>query len=755
MKPKPMLVTCLLALALAAAGCDPIGRGIVSNAVPESQLRLTQHPTHQVHWFPRALGPAASGDFRCLAIADFDGDQLPDLAAGGFDRRGIRVWLANGDGTWSSTDGPRFLGMPTGLAVGDVNGDGRPDIVIAGQGEVPGVRVWLNTLHTKEAWTEGRPATITQAYLAVKVRDVNGDGRLDIIAARERNGGRGGIGVWINRGKQGWSGDVGPKASVTYNDIALADFNKDGFLDVVAARWGNPGGLDIWYGNGQGAWSRAQEDPALRLNFQGVDVGDFNGDGETDIVATSYRSDLGVCIFLNDRHVKDRRPEDRGAGWWSTPVQLTGKGSFWDAKAVDLNGDNLLDVVVTCFDGRGVRAWLQLPRENRLVPKFIEQSWNFPHKGMYYAVDTADFNTDKKLDVAAVSRDEGVRVWFQTLKKDGRVAPSPHRRVVPLLQKLPRPYGEVDEAPQDPTENNVFITMARKDGRKFHEYRIGPGDELRIAVYAGRHAKADLRTWKVEPSGELLMPLVSAEPLRVVDSKGHGLSPSQLRNLIREKLAKDTFKDPHVSVTVFRHLSRAASVLGQIRIKVNQTETGPGRYALTGKTRVLAFIARHGGFTERADLTKVEVRNRDGEKRVVNLFKAVFQSQLSQDIILDEGDVVYIPSTAMSDRKIHVLGEVGKPGVYELQDNVRLIEAIQLAQSFTRAANRKQIIVVRGDKNNPELFEINLLDMLRNGDLSKNMLLETGDVVFVPKNWIANLREFYTWFLPGYNQVTE
>jgi len=63
--------------------------------------------------------------------------------------------------------------------------------------------------------------------------------------------------------------------------------------------------------------------------------------------------------------------------------------------------------------------------------------------------------------------------------------------------------------------------------------------------------------------------------------------------------------------------------------------------------------------------------------------------------------------------------------------------------------------VIRGDKNKPDLYQINMLEMLRTGDLSKNMLLENGDVVFVPRNWIADLREFYTWFLPGYDRITK
>jgi len=777
-------VASILALTLAASGCDPVGRGIVSEPVPENQLVRSVHPTHNVHW-SRPFGPAASSDFRCLAVGDLDGDKLPDLVAGGFARRGVRCWLANGDGTWSSIDGPGHFGLQTGLALGDVNGDKRLDLVVAGRGEVPGVRVWLNTLDKTEEWTEGQPATITNNYLGAKLADVNGDGFPDIIASRDATDGHGGIAIWLNRKGEGWSQDVGPRNAQPYQDVALADFNNDGQLDLVAARWGNPGGLEIWYGNGRGAWARAKEDPAYRLNYQGVDVADFNGDGEMDIVATAYRSDVGALIFLNDRRPAERRSDNprkkfREAGWWTQYVPLAGKGSFWDAKALDLNGDKLPDVAVSSFDGRGVRVWLQLPRQQKrqkekgeepepegdeankdeagktkpeerdepfVIPRFMEQSFQFPQKGTYFAIESADFNTDGKPELVAATEDEGVKAWFQTDER-GQLSTSPYARPTAAPGRNLQPFDE--DAPRDPKENRSFVTIKRKDGLRYTEYRIGPGDVVKIEIYEGRRVEPRTFVKAVESSGQLLVPLASRDPINVVDKDGIGMSPSQLRDMLTRQLEATELKEPAVAVTVQKHLSRMAEIYGEIRVKPNQSQTGPGQYVLRGKTRVLEFIARHGGFTDKADLAKVEVRSINGEKRVLDLFKAIFQSKLSQDIVLDQGDKVYIPPISTAGRKVYVLGEVGRPGVYDLRDRVRLIGAIQLADSFTRRANRKQVVVVRGDRNKPQLHQINVLEMLKTGDLSKNMMLENDDIVYVPKDWIGNLQEFYSWFLPIY-----
>jgi protein involved in polysaccharide export with SLBB domain len=775
MRTRTLAVATVWLTLLAAVGCDPIGQGIVMPNLEEDQLRQTVHPTHNPYW-TRALGPAASGDFQCVAIADFDGDGLPDIAAGTYDRRGIRIWLSNGDGTWSNVDGPAYFGQPMGIAAADINGNGRMDLVIAGRGEVPGVRVWLNT--EEMAWKEGEPVTIRQNYTRVQVADINGDGHPDILATRdsEEQGGQGGIGVWINQAGKAWSTDIGPKSANPYTDVAVGDFNNDGHLDIVAARWGTPGGLDIWYGNSQGAWARAKEDPAVKFNFQGVDVADFNGDGFLDIVATSYRSPAAVCLFLNDRSCGeplDEGPERstvkhvsaRQAGWWSQHIPLAGEGSFWAVKALDINGDKLPDVAATSFDDRGVRVWLQLPPDPKAVERnqgrrpfqvaFMEQSFRFPHKGTYYGLAAADFNADGAPDLVAASQDEGVNAWFQADDR-GRLRLAEKTRALQLSAAFPRPFGEDDEVVRDPLENNVYLTLKRGDGRTYTEYRLGTGDLLEIQIYRSRVEEPQIINKPVEPSGELLLPEVSADPLRIVNREGQGLTPSQLRDLITTKLREEVkLRSPAVSVTVREYRARKASVLGEVRVKVNQNQTGPGEYPLTGKTRVLQFIARHGGFTTEADLTKVEVRHRGGEKRVLNLYKAIFQSRLSQDVVLDENDVVYIPSTAMSERKIYVLGEVSRPGLYPLQDNVRLIEAIQLASSFTPRANRKQVVVIRGDRRRPELFQINMLEMLRKGDLSKNMLLRDGDTIYVPKDWIGNLQEFYSWFLPTYNEATD
>ncbi len=751
---------------IACSGCDPVGRGLVREPVPESQLRRVQHPTDPVHWFPNSLGPAASGSFKSVAVGDLDGDGLPDIAAGRSDRRGVQVWLANGDGTWSSVEGPPHLGRPTDLAIGNLRDDpeGLPDLVVAGEGELPGIRIYRNRLAEQAEgengalWVEAESPALTQDYSAVILADINRNGRLDIIAARQKNGGEGGVGVWFNLGEDGWSDDFGPTTTKHYHDVAVADFNRDGHLDLVAARWGSPGGLDIWYGNSRGSWTRSVQDPPIKLNFQSVDVGDFNGNGEIDIIATSYRSDMAVCIFLNDRHGA-AEDSHRQAGWWSTPVELAGRGSFSDVKAVDLNENGLLDVVATSFDERGIRCWLQLPTDEEaarpFVPRFLEQSRPFPPKGSYFAVTTADFNEDGRPDIVLAARGEGINVWFQTTQPDTPIAISPRTRSVPDEQWTPHPLRAPGRALDEPRENYVFTTMVSRVGREYTEYRIGPRDVLEIRIYPSRHADPLEQIREVKPSGDLLLPVVSSDPLTIVDQHGFGLTPTQLRELIQEKLAQQVFQDPAVSVTVREYAAHTASVLGEIRNLPNRGLTGPGQYVLNGRTRTLEFIVRHGGFTDHADLTRVEVRKETGEKRVINLFKAIFQSELEEDVLLDRGDTVYIPSIRITDRKVYVLGEVREPGVYQLDDPITLLESIQLAGSFLRSANRRQVIVIRGDRDDPEFLQINMLDILREGDLSKNIPLKDADIVYVPSNWIANVREFYSWFLPGFDRATD
>ncbi len=95
------------------------------------------------------------------------------------------------------------------------------------------------------------------------------------------------------------------------------------------------------------------------------------------------------------------------------------------------------------------------------------------------------------------------------------------------------------------------------------------------------------------------------------------------------------------------------------------------------------------------------------------------------------------------------LGQVSKPGKYELREDVTVAEAIALAGGFTPdSAKHSQVILFRKQSNDLiEVKSLNMKKMLREGNLSEDMYLQPGDMIFVPQNFLSKLKPF----IPSYS----
>jgi polysaccharide export outer membrane protein len=90
-----------------------------------------------------------------------------------------------------------------------------------------------------------------------------------------------------------------------------------------------------------------------------------------------------------------------------------------------------------------------------------------------------------------------------------------------------------------------------------------------------------------------------------------------------------------------------------------------------------------------------------------------------------------------------VLGEVAKPGQYDLRGEITVTEAMAIAGGFTRAAKHSQVILFR--PASPAWLHakaINVKEMLQRPDLREDLRLQPGDIVFVPRSFLASIREF-------------
>lgn len=308
----------------------------------------------------------------------------------------------------------------------------------------------------------------------------------------------------------------------------------------------------------------------------------------------------------------------------------------------------------------------------------------------------------------------------------------------------PRAAMEIDERRQKKIiEEIIKMSQVRENSvftekRRVPEYIIGPGDVLTITFWDG--PKATPFTTVVRPDGKISYSYM--DDITAADHTAH-----EVDEILTDAL-KEYIRNPRIDVVVKEYKSKSALLFGQI----NRLETGvsgPGKYPLMGKTRILDLIVMAGGPIlgeefGNADLRHVEVV-RKGKIYTVNLYKAMFKGNMSQNIIIDDGDIVTVPELPTYGERVYVFGEVESQGIYRLKDAYDLLAAISKAGGTTRVAVDSDIKIIRGyeeKREKPIILSANLGEILKKGDIAQNISLQDGDVVYVPRTAIGDINEF-------------
>jgi hypothetical protein len=294
--------------------------------------------------FQPARNIPAGTDPRSVKVADVNGDGLPDMVVSNFypaltsaaSGGAVNVLLGNGDGSFQAPQKVTTADeAPIGATVVDMNGDGRPDLVLANAGGYTRdgtVDVLLNqTPAGSRTLTFTAQASVDAGAYAgsVAVADVNGDGVPDVIVGAAGVRGSydsGTVSVLLGNPDHSFQPPQTVAVGGSLTAALVADFNGDGRPDLVAAT-GNA--VVVLPGNGDGSFRPQPVFPA-GPSPQAVTEADVNGDGRPDLLVDSGH---GVNLLLG-----------QGDGSFQPPQAIPGAvgGLF---AVTDLNGDGRPDLV--------------------------------------------------------------------------------------------------------------------------------------------------------------------------------------------------------------------------------------------------------------------------------------------------------------------------------------------------------------------------------------------------------------------------
>jgi len=375
------LTATILASDFAAAGTAAV---TVTNP-SVAQSNIVWFPVNTPHNTVGTFGASMNtvgGNPTGVAIADFNGDGILDMAISNDMSNTVAIYLGNGDGTFQMPTNHDVY--PTGadtynILVGDVNNDGKLDLV-TGNLSSQSISVLLGNGDGTFQPAINIPTGAEAQSIAMA--DLNGDGNLDVVVP---NYGNAEVTVLLGNGNGTFQAPKNYAVQKWPLDVKIADFNGDGKLDIVAVN-NYPNTVSILFGNGDGTFQPAQNySTGNNSDPNAVGVADLNGDGYPDLVTANGGNSITVLLnagngtFLNTSTYKS----------CLFPSYVVGLADMGNTGNLDVVVPNFSCWMVDVYYGKGNGSLAK-------VPAFL------PVAGQVDGLGIADFNNDGRLDIVAL-----------------------------------------------------------------------------------------------------------------------------------------------------------------------------------------------------------------------------------------------------------------------------------------------------------------------------------------------------------------
>ncbi len=270
----------------------------------------------------------------------------------------------------------------------------------------------------------------------------------------------------------------------------------------------------------------------------------------------------------------------------------------------------------------------------------------------------------------------------------------------------------------------LFVLLERgfcADSTKGSAYRLGSKDVVNISILAGGEEQV-AKEMVVGTNGNINVPFIGK-------IKAASLTMEELERAITKALARDFFVDPRVHLQIKGYHSLQFFISGAVK--------NPGMFELDYTPTIMDLIANAGGvLPERGNLAYIIRGMADTEPIKVDLSKLLDKGNMSENIILESGDTIYIPlgtKLNQTTTKIYVQGEVKKPGRFNFQPGITALSACIIAGGFAKFAAPNRTIIIRMTKEGQEIIKLNLEKVI-SGD-RPDLPLKPGDRIHIPESW--------------------